>query len=541
MSKSFDIFIRGGTLCDGTGSEPYTADIAVAGDKIALISRQSDTDSHHCQATARKTIHAQHLVVAPGFIDTHGHSEFTLLADPRAEGKITQGITTEINGNCGLSAAPLFGEALKQRESDLTEYGIRDRWSTFREYFALLEKRKPAVNYCTLTGHGNLRASVLGYEDRKLSRSDLQTMRTLLTDTIRDGSIGVSTGLIYPPGMYADTEELIDLCSTLIGIETHGHYVYASHMRSEGDKLIASIEEALSIGRESGIPVHISHLKTSGEQNWHKLDDTVSKIEKARSDGIKITGDRYPYTSSSTDLDTVLPDWTYEGGAEEELRRLNDPVTRSRIRKEIRTEHPDPGYWEKIIITSVVSGKNRWVEGKTVLHIAKHEKLDPVDTVIRILTEEHLRVGAIFSSMSRKNLETILSLPYIMIGTDSSSRSFDGVTCKGKPHPRGFGSFPRFLGRFTPPLSKRSLSKAIQKITLLPARTFGIDQRGILREGAYADIVIFAPEKLLDKATYEEPFVQSEGIHYVIVNGIAALWDGKLTGLRGGKVLRRGT
>jgi N-acyl-D-amino-acid deacylase len=540
MSNPFDILIRSGIVCDGTGSEPYAADIGIRGDRIALIAKKSGTASCEHLAAARKTIHAQELIVAPGFIDTHGHSEFSLLSDPRAEGKISQGITTEINGNCGLSAAPLFGEALKQRESDLDEYGITERWSTFREYFAVLERRKPAVNYCTLTGHGNLRASVVGYEDRRISRSDLQMMRTMLADAMHEGAIGMSTGLIYPPGIYADTEELIDLCRMLVSTENDGPCMYASHMRSEGDRLIESIGEAIAIAEGSGIRVHISHLKTSGERNWHKLDEAVSVIEKARNGGVVVTGDRYPYTAASTDLDTVLPSWTYEGGAEEELRRLQNPETQLRIRREILVQHSEPGYWEKIIITSVASEKNRWMEGKTIPHISHHQRCEPVDAVIGILIEEHLRVGAIFSSMDEKNLEKILSLPYIMIGSDSSARSFDGVTCRGKPHPRGFGSFPRFLGRFVPALAGMNLNTAIQKITLLPAQTFGISGRGVLREGAFADITIFDSEKVLDKATYEEPFLQSEGIHYVIVNGVPAVWDRKLTGLRGGRVLRRG-
>jgi N-acyl-D-amino-acid deacylase len=311
-------------------------------------------------------------------------------------------------------------------------------------------------------------------------------------------------------------------------------------MRSEGDRLIESIEETVTIARESGLNAHISHMKTSGEKNWHKVDSAISLIESARGEGVRITGDRYPYTAASTDLDTVLPSWTYQGGAEEELRRLQNPETRLRIREEIQAEHPQTEYWDRIMITSVLSEKNRWMEGKSLLHIAEHENCEPADELIKILIDEKLRVGAIFSSMNEKNLLRILSLPYIMIGTDSSARSFDGVTRRGKPHPRGFGSFPRFLGSLAPAIRGMHMNKAIQKITLLPAVTFGISKRGVLSEGAYADITIFDSEKILDKATYEEPFLQSEGIHYVFVNGVPALWERKLTGLRGGRVLRRG-
>ncbi len=540
MNKTFDILIKDGTVYDGSGSEPYTADIGITEDRITLVVKKSAKGSQEQRVTGRRTIHAQELIVAPGFIDTHGHSEFTLLADPRAEGKIRQGITTEINGNCGLSAAPLFGEAFKQREADLSEYGIRERWSTFSEYFVLLEQRTPSVNFCTLTGHGNLRACVAGYEDRKLTESELTMMRTLLTKSIQEGSIGISTGLIYPPGIYADTEELIALCWPLAKIDPNGTCIYTSHMRSEGDRLIESIEETIRIAKESGIRVHISHLKTSGERNWHKIDHALSLIARARDEGYHVTGDRYPYTAASTDLDTVLPSWTYEGGAEEELRRLQNRETQFRIKEEILSEHPEKEYWERIVITSVISERNRWMEGKNVLHIAKKENCEPVDMVLRILIGENLRVGAIFSSMSEENLKKILSLSYVMIGTDSSARSFDGLTCKGKPHPRGFGSFPRFLGRFFHDMLQMDINEAIRKITLLPAITFGISGRGILREGAYADITIFDAKRVLDRATYEEPFLQPEGIYFVIVNGVPAIWEGRYTGLRAGRILRNG-
>jgi N-acyl-D-amino-acid deacylase len=540
ICTSFDILIRNGTVYDGSGSEPYEADIGITGDRISMISRKSATSHCKREPGAGKTIDAEGLSVAPGFIDTHGHSEFTLLADPRAESKISQGITSEINGNCGLSAAPLFGEALRQREADLNEYHIRERWTTFREYFGLLEKRDIALNFATLTGHGNLRACAAGYQDRKLSESEQETIYNLLRESVREGSIGISTGLIYPPGIYADTEELIDLCKASMTCADNGECIYSTHMRSEGDLLIESIEETISIAKESGIRVHISHLKTSGEGNWGKLDDALSKIARARDEGFRVTFDRYPYTAASTDLDTVLPAWTYEGGSEREMQRLRQPETQSRIKREILAEHPEEEYWEKILITSVTNEKNRWMEGRNILDIAKREKCQPVDMLLGILADENLRVGAIFSSMSKENLTKILSLPYGMIGTDSSARSFDGLTRKGKPHPRGFGSFPRFLGRFVRDILQIDLSKALRRITLLPALTFGISQRGILREGAYADIVIFDSRKIIDKATYEDPFMQPEGMNYVIVNGIPARWEGQLTGLRSGRVLRNG-
>ena len=540
MSKQFDILIKNGIVHDGTGSEPYEADIGITGDRISCINKKSGTGSHDKQHKGIKTIDARDLIVAPGFIDTHGHSEFTLLADPRAEGKISQGITTEINGNCGLSAAPLFGEALQQREGDFNEWNIRERWSTFTEYFALLERRHIALNYITLTGHGNLRACVAGYQDKKLSESERKAMRTLLKESVSEGSIGMSTGLIYPPGIYADTEELIDLCKSLKHIDNNRSGIYTSHMRSEGDRLIESIEETMRIAREAGIRVHISHFKTSGKRNWNKIDHALSITKMARDEGIDITCDRYPYTAASTDLDTVLPSWTYEGGAEQQIRRIQNREIQYRIKVEILNEHPEQEYWESIVITSVTTEKNRWMEGKNVAYIASHEKCEPVDMLLRILIDEKLRIGAIFLSMNEENLRKILSLPYVMIGTDSSARSFDGFTHKGKPHPRGFGSFPRFLGRYVRDILGMDMAEAIRKITLLPAITFGIQKRGVLQQGAYADIAIFDSQKVFDGATFEEPFVKPEGIHSVIVNGIPAVWEGKSTGVRAGRILRYG-
>jgi N-acyl-D-amino-acid deacylase len=411
------------------------------------------------------------------------------------------------------------------------------------------------LNFVTLAGHGNIRACVSGYEDKKLTASDLKKMQFFAARAMREGAIGLSTGLIYPPGVYSDTEELVDLCRALTQssgktsvvesprgpfVDGGGYGIYTSHMRSEGDNLIESIEEILRIAKEAGIRVHISHIKTSGEKNWHKIDRALQIIEDARAGGAGVTCDRYPYTASSTDLDTVLPSWSYEGGAEEEIRRLKNDRDRDRIKRAVLSEHPEMKYWENVYVSSVCSEKNRWIEGKNIAFAARKENSDPVDIIFKILIEEKLRVGAIFSSMSESNLRRFLSLPYVMIGTDSSARSADGLTCKGKPHPRGFGSFPRFLGRYIRDGSLMDLSKAIHKITMLPACTFGIDNRGLLKKGAFADIVIFHYEKLGDRATFDEPFLKPEGIHYVIVNGVPAVWEGESTGARAGRVLRHG-
>ncbi|MBI3379013.1 MAG: D-aminoacylase [Nitrospirae bacterium] len=536
--KKIDLLIKNGTIFDGTGAELFEADIGIARDKIAFI----DKNSKFKIQNSKKFIDAKGLAVAPGFIDTHAHSEFTLLADPRAEGKLLQGITTEINGNCGLSAAPLYGEAFEHREKDLAELGIKERWSTFEEYFRILEGRGIALNFVTLAGHGNIRASVIGYKDTKPTASELKKMQALSQKAIDAGAIGLSTGLIYPPGIYSDTEELIELCKYLNGNSKfknqNSKFIYTSHMRSEGKGLIESIKEIIRIGKEANIKVHISHIKTSGKENWHKIDEAISLINSARKRGLKVTCDRYPYTASSTDLDTILPSWTYEGGAEEELRRLKSPSVLEKIKKEILHGHPDNDYWKKVSMSSVASQKNKWMEGKTLSYISRKINKSPVDALFKILIEERLRAGAIFSSMNEDNLKRFLSLPYAMIGSDSSARSRTGLTCKGKPHPRGFGSFPRFLGRYVRDNKLMSMTSAVHKITMLPAKTFGINGRGVLKKGAFADIVVFDPERIIDRATFDKPFLKPGGIYYVIVNGLTEVAKGEITGATAGKILR---
>ena len=531
-----DFLIKNGLIFDGNLSEPLEADVGISGDKIVFINRRSGVKSKGLGSSqkAEKIIDAEGLSVAPGFIDTHAHSDFTVLADPRAEGKICQGITTEINGNCGLSAAPFYGDVLHQREDDLQELGIHERWSTFKEYFHILKKKGSAINFATLAGHGNIRASVKGYKDQELTKSDLKKMCALLIESVKEGAIGLSTGLIYPPGVYSKTEELIEIarcCKDLI---------YTTHMRSEGEKLIGSIKETIKIGKEAGIKVHISHIKTSGEENWHKIQDAVSIMEKYRKEDTFLTCDRYPYTSSSTDLDAILPSWTFSGGKEKELKRLKDSKIRIKIKNQILKNKSFKDYWKNIFISSLNTDKNMWMLGKSLYDISRIRGREPVDIVFDILIEENLRVGAIFSSMNEDNLKRFLSLSYCMIGTDSSARCFSGPTCKGKPHPRGFGSFPRFLGKYVRDEGLMSMSEGIHKMTMLPARTFGIHKRGVIKKGAFADLVIFDQEKINDRATFEDPFLKPEGIYYVFINGLPALWEGKITGVRAGRILRHG-
>ena len=527
---NFDFLIKGGLIFDGTGSDakPRYGDIGVKGDRIEAIGNLSG-------ASAEKTIDAKGICVCPGFIDTHAHSEFTLLADGRAEGKICQGITTEINGNCGLSAAPLYGAAFEQREKDLEDLNIKERWNSFSEYFAILNKKKFATNFMTLVGHGNLRASAAGYAARELIHEEKENMSKLLKDAIDSGAKGMSTGLVYPPGVYSDTSEIIELAKKAVKYKDG---IYTTHMRSEGHGLLEAIDEVIKIGLDSKIPVHISHLKTSGEKNWGKINKVFEKIHDAQQKGLNLTCDRYPYIAASTDLDAVLPSWVYEGGHEKELERLKSSNVQERIRKEILQEHPEKNYWDNITISSVNLNKNKWMESKRLSDISRISGKAPMEFLFEILAEEKLRVGAIFFSMHEDNLKSILKLPFAMFGSDSSARSFDGITAQGKPHPRGFGSFPRILGKYVREEKVFSLQEAVYKMTGLSAKTFKIERRGIIAKDFFADITVFDPNTVKDNSTFDNPFQMPEGIYYVFVNGVPVVWEGGCTGALPGRILK---
>jgi len=526
-----DLIIKNCYIYDGTGNKPFCGDIGIFGDKICFLRRE---DSKNFEAESKEIIDVKGMVVTPGFIDVHSHSDFTILADNRIEGKVCQGITTEINGNCGLSAAPLIGEVIEHREKDLQEFEIKDRWRSFREYFHILEKQGLYINYATLVGHGNIRGAVIGYKNKQPNKSELSKMKELLKNSIDDGAIGLSTGLIYQPGIFSTTGEIIELTKTI------NNLIYTSHIRSEGDRLLESIEEVIYIGTSANIHVHISHIKSSWRRNWWKIDEVIKMIDLARSSGLKITCDRYPYIASSTDLDVLLPVELYEIDLSKEVERLRDDDVKELIKDELIRKHGDYNFLNNVIISSVSNDKNRWMEGRSISEIASIENVEPFDELIKILISEKLKVSAIFFSMDEDNMIKILKLPYSFVGTDSSGRSFSGTTCKGKPHPRGFGTFPRFLGRYVRDRSLIDLSEAIHKITFLPAKNFGLYERGIIREGAYADIVVFDYEKIIDNSSFEQPFLKPSGIHHVIVNGKIVLYNGELTGKKPGRILRQG-
>ncbi|MBN2653738.1 MAG: D-aminoacylase [Nitrospirae bacterium] len=523
-----DILIKGGYVIDGTGAAAFEANVGITGNKISYIGT--------AEPKAADVLDITGLCLTPGFIDAHAHSEFTLAADGRAEAKIAQGVTTEINGNCGLSAAPLLGQAAERRENDMLEYGIFERWSSFDEYFSLLRRKGIALNYASLCGHGNIRGSVIGYREGRPDSSQISLMHQITHNAVREGAIGLSTGLIYPPGIFSDTEEIAGLCKVFAEIDG----IYASHMRSEGEMLLESIQEMIDIAKLSGIRIHVSHIKTYGMENWHKADAAVNMIKNNIEAGLKITCDRYPYTAAGTDLDAILPKWVHEGGVGEELRRLKSSQTRLKIEQELRQKANEIGgdYWERVVISSVLKPESAWMEGRSINEIASMLKINPESAVLDIVITEQARASAIFFVMCEDNLKKFLSLPFAMIGSDSSARSFSGSTCVGRPHPRAFGSFPRFLGRYARDENMFSAEEAVRKITQLPAETFRIQARGVVKEGFYADLAIFDNSRIYDRATYSNPIVRPEGMVHVFVNGKSALRYGEFTGILSGLVLR---
>jgi N-acyl-D-aspartate/D-glutamate deacylase len=524
----FDVIVKNGLVVDGSGSPALRQDVGIREERIESVGDLTSSQ-------ASLILNAEGLVVAPGFIDIHSHSEFNLLLNPQAESKVRQGVTTEICGNCGVSPSPLIGDARDHRQDSLSSFGLKIDWSSLEEYRARVHEQGIALNIATLIGQGTVRASVVGYLNRGASQEELSRMKDLLRREMSMGGFGLSLGLVYPPGVYTGIAELIDLANVVR--EYHG--IVTAHIRSEGDRITEALPEMITLGREAEVPIQISHLKTSGEKNWPKLPSIFNLIESAQAQGIDITADRYPYTSSSTDLDAILPAWAFEGGNKEELKRLCDEKSRKRMKEEILQEHPQQDYWERIRIASANSSSHQDWEGMSMAEIAEKVGKFPCDLLFDLLWEERLQVGAIFFSMNETNLKEILKRPYVMIGSDSSVRAHYGVLKKGKPHPRGFGTFPRILGRYVREEKVLTLEQAIYKMTAQPAQRIGIKERGLIREGFYADLTIFDPETIRDTSTYEEPYQYPEGIRYVIVNGKVVLENGETTGILSGKVLLR--
>jgi len=530
----FDIVVRNGYVVDGTGSPRFRADVGIKNGQIVEIGELG------CEET-RGDLEAKGLMVAPGFIDMHSHSDFSLLINPRAESKIRQGITTEVVGNCGSSAAPLnpfIKEEIKKTTPVLEEAGLKLDWLTMREYLGRLETKRIAVNVVPLAGHGPIRTFVMEYDNRAPTENELDEMKRVLSQTLEDGAFGLSSGLIYPPSCYADIEELIELCKV---VAQFGGF-YASHVRGEGAHLLESVKEAIEIGAKASVPVEISHHKAAGKANWGKVTQTLQMISDARNRGLDITCDVYPYIAGSFGLDSMLPPHAHEGGVEKLIERLHDPKTRQKLKGEMQegtrgwSSPLKTGGWDATVI-AYCKGKPS-LEGKTISEISESRGVDPFDFVFDLLIEETASVGVVRFLMCEEDVGTVLRHLVSMIGTDSSARAPYGVLGEGKPHPRSYGTFPRVLGKYVRQERIVSFENAIYKMTSMPAQKLRLANRGLVKVGMWADIAVIDPGRVIDKATYPQPHQYPEGIEYVLVNGEVVVDRGEHTGALPGQVLR---
>ncbi len=530
---TFDVIIANGTVVDGTGSPGRRADVGVAGAAIAAV---GDLQT----APAARRIDAAGCVVAPGFIDIHNHSDLALLTDGRAESMIRQGVTTQVTGNCGLTAAPVT-DAIRadlMRTMSGLEYGRRYSWNTFGQFLEALRTAPKATHVAPLVGHGAIRASAMGFADRHPSAEELETMRRLVAEAMEAGAFGMSTGLVYPPGFYCVTEELIELSRQ---VARHGG-LYATHMRGEANPVVESVKEALRIGREAGVPVEISHHKAAGRENWGKVRTTYALIEEA-SRISDVTYDIYPYTAGSANLSQLVPPWAHAGGPEAMLGRLQDPAVRPRVHDDVIHGTPDwPNFfrinWQDIQLAYIHTERNRWMQGLSVEEAARRTGRDPVDLALDLILEDGNRVTMVNFIMAEADVDFLLPKPQSMIGSDGSSISPDGPTGAGHPHPRSYGTFPRVLARYVREKGLLRLEEAIHKMTGKPARKLRLDRRGELRPGYFADLVVFDPGAVRDRATFEAPHQFAEGIHWVLVDGHLTLDRGILSAELVGQVLR---
>ena len=534
-TPTYDLVITGGRVVDGTGAPWVRTDVGIRGDRIVAIGNLDASDAvTHIDATG--------LVVAPGFIDMLGQSEFNVLVDNRAASKITQGITTEVTGE-GDSIAPLNERMIAARAETYEHFGISADWRTLDEYFTRLETRtRPAINIATFVGAGGLREYVIGTEDRAATPDELEQMKQLVAEAMEDGALGVSSSLQYMPDRFASTEELIELARVA------GRYggIYITHQRSEGNSIFESLDEVFAVAEGADIPAEIWHLKAAYRANWGRMPDVLERIEAARARGLDITANQYPYPAASNSLDACLPLWVREGGVDQMLERLQDPAQRDRIREEMAD--PDVTTWENqyygsgggdgILVTGVLNEELRQYEGLTINEIATMMDTDPRDAIMNLVVADRGATDCITFIMDEDDVRAALSHPLVSIDTDSAARAEDGPLSESKSHPRAWGTFARILGRYVRDEKLLTLEEAIRKMTSRPAGRVNLHDRGILRPGFAADVTIFDPSTIRDVATFDDPNRYSEGVRYVVVNGRVVLSEGRMTDERPGRGLR---
>jgi N-acyl-D-amino-acid deacylase len=528
----FDLIIRNGHIIDGAGSPWYSGDIGIRNGRIVQIGELAD-------APAKRVIDAQGRVVAPGFIDMLGQSELSILVNPHLPSKIFQGITTEITGEGG-SIAPLNRKMIDADRSGFAHYKVTPDWFTFRQYFARLEKQGMGINLASYVGATQVRRMVLGEVNRAPTSAELERMKALVREAMQQGAVGLSTALQYAPAPYAKTEELIALAAEAARFGG----IYATHMRNEGDGIDAALDEAFRIGREARIPVEIWHLKAAGKPNWNRMPEIVARIDAARASGVDVTADTYAYPAWFNSFSAFIPPWAHDGGDGKMVERLKDPALRARIRREMLTADSSwDNEWQEIngpqdILISVVQNPTLLaLQGKTIQQVAQAENKDPIDTIFDLLIEDPGMDVAVFA-MNEKDVALALEQPWVSICNDSQGTAPDGLLGKEHPHPRAYGTFPRILRKYVREEKLLTLPDAIRKFSGLPAQRMRLTDRGLLKQGLWADIVIFDSEKIRDVATFENPNQLSEGMEYVLVNGVPVIDGGKMTDALPGKVLR---
>ena len=528
---AYDIIIRHGTVYDGTGGAPRRADVGIKGDRIAALGDLS-------KAKATTEVEAKGLAVAPGFINMLSHSETSLIADYRSLGELRQGVTTQIFGESSMG--PLSDAMKKNRLATQGDLKFDIPWTTLAEYLKYLETRGVSQNVASFIGAGTVREYVIGLEDKPPTPQQLEEMKELVRREMEAGALGVTTALIYPPNFFAKTDELIALCQ--VASQYRGKYI--AHIRSEANQLLEAIDETIRIAREAKLPAEIYHLKASGEQNWSKLDAALKRINDARRQGLKITADMYTYTAGATGLTSTMPPWVLDGGYEALYKRLQDVETRKRIAAEMRTPTNEwenlfllPGSLDRILLVGFRSEKLKPLAGKTLAEVAKLRGTDPTDTVMDLILEDRSRVGTVYFMMSEENIKKQIAQPWVSFGSDAGSMAAEGVFLRSSTHPRAYGCFARLLGKYVREEKVISLAEAIRRLTSLPATNLELDRRGLLKPGYFADVVVFDPQTIADRATFEQPHQYAVGVKQVFVNGAQVLKDGEHTGAKPGRAL----
>jgi N-acyl-D-amino-acid deacylase len=520
----YDIIIRNGRVIDGTGNPWMWADIGIVGEVVKTVGNMQGSE-------AGKTIDVGGLIVSPGFIDIHSHSDTTILIDPRGLSKVHQGVTTEVVGNCGNSAAPMNSFVKEYRKtyfrSSLPDDFVFD-WKTMADYMGRIERQGTSLNIAPLVGHGTVRQNVMGHENRKPTTDELEDMKNLVDEAMKDGVWGMSTGLIYPPSVFGDTEEISELAKVVA--EYKG--IYFSHIRGEGDTLLEALKEACEIGREARIPVQIAHFKANGQKNWGRTREGLALVAEYREKGVDVTFDQYPYIAISTGLTALLPHWVHEGGAEKILERLKNPNSREFMKKERRFDFPP----ENIMV--IKAKNNPQYAGKNFKQIGEMMDKSPMDAMFDLLIMENTQVPCVMFGLNEDDVRRVMKSPYGMVGSDGSAISPEGIWAETKPHPRNYGTFPRVLGHYVQQ-GVLSLQEALRKMTSAPAQKMGFKDRGVLRKGYKADITVFDPTTVKDLSTFTDPHRYAFGLSYVLVNGVPVIENGEYTGALPGKPLRK--